>query len=389
MMKINFLIFFFISVLINVQAQPFAVGHLQQSFTDTGRANRSIPCEIYYPALASGNNTPMASGKFPVIVFGHGFVMAWSAYDIYWKKMVPRGYIMVFPTTESSFTPSHINFGKDMAYLTSAMKAEGNNASSFFFGVVDSTSAVMGHSMGGGCAFLAMQQDSTIDAMASFAAAVTNPSSVTAAASIRKPALVFSGANDCVAPPADHQIPMYNALASSCKTFISITGGNHCQFASTNVNCSFGQGTCTPQATISATTQQNIMFDGLNSWLDFYLKKACAAADTFQNMITSSNGIVTQQNCFLNCNTDPGPGVDTTTVSSFAIFPNPSGNTMHVKASNAMKDKMYIIYGINGNKIKTGKLSGELTVINVGELSEGVYVLRLENGEKKIFVKGK
>jgi dienelactone hydrolase len=380
------LVFF---VFTTLKAQPFAVGHLQQSFTDPTRANRAIACEIYYPAVASGNNTALAAGKFPVIVFGHGFVMAWSAYDIFWKKIVPKGYIMVFPTTESSFSPSHINFGKDMAYLTSAMKAEGNNASSFFFGAVDSTSAVMGHSMGGGCAFLSMQQDSTIDAMASFAAAVTNPSSVTAAATIRKPSLVFSGANDCVAPPSDHQIPMYNALASSCKTFISITGANHCQFASTNVNCSFGQGTCTPQATISAATQQSIMFDGLDAWLDFYLKKDCASADLFQNLISVSSGIVSQQNCSLNCNAGPGSGGDTTVVASFEIFPNPSGNTMHIKASNAMKDKVYIIYGINGNKIKIGKLSGELTIINVGELSEGVYVLRLEGGEKKVFVKGK
>lgn len=386
-MKKTILYLLILGLYSNLKAQPFAIGHLQQSFTDSSRSNRSIPCEIYYPATAAGNNTPKASGKFPVVVFGHGFVMAWSAYDIFWKAIVPKGYIMVFPTTESSFSPSHINLGKDMAFLTSAMKLEGNKNSSFFFGAVDSTTAVMGHSMGGGCSFLAMQQDSSITAMASFAAAVTNPSSVTAAADIKKPTLVFSGANDCVAPPTDHQIPMYNALTSTCKTFLSITGGNHCQFASTNINCSFGQGTCTPQATINATTQQTIMFERLIPWLNYYLKKDCAAADSFQNILATSGAVVSQQNCVLGCNVNPGPGGDTTTMEGFEIYPNPAKDLLQIKANKSLTSMKFFIYGIGGNKIKSGILSGELTTTNITPLSSGIYVIRLENGYKKIFLK--
>ncbi len=58
----------------------YQVGHLQQTFVDSSRGNRNITTEIYYPAATAGNNVPVAAGQFPVLVFGHGFVMTWSAF---------------------------------------------------------------------------------------------------------------------------------------------------------------------------------------------------------------------------------------------------------------------------------------------------------------------
>lgn len=280
-------------------AQDFKIGHVQRSFVDTTRNNRQVTCEIYYPANINGDNVAIANGIFPTLVFGHGFVMPASAYDVYWNAIVPKGYIMIFPTTESSLSPSHLNFGKDIAFLTQIMKEQHRISTSLFFNAVDSTCAVMGHSMGGGSAFLAMQQDPSITALISIAGAVTNPSSVTAARTITRPSLVIAGANDCVAPPKNHQIPMYDSLATNCKTYLSILGGDHCQFASYNFNCSLGQNTCTPKATINATTQQSIVFQHLLPWINFYLKKNCNAGDQFQNLISNPNGILSDANCSL------------------------------------------------------------------------------------------
>jgi len=289
-----------------VYANNYQIGHRQITFIDSSRANRQIQCEIYYPSMNAGDNVPIAGGKFPVLVFGHGFVMPVSAYDVYWNALVPKGYIMVLPTTESSFSPSHTNFGKDIAHAVKSMRLQGILASSPFYNSVDSTSAVMGHSMGGGCAFLAMQYDQQITAIVSFAGAVTNPSSVTAASSITKPSLVIAGANDCVAPPKNHQIPMYDSLASQCKSYVSIIGGDHCQFASYNFNCSFGQSTCTPKATINANTQQSILFQHMIPWLNYYLKRDCIAGDQFQGMLSSPNGIMSNTNCTLE---SPRPNI--------------------------------------------------------------------------------
>jgi hypothetical protein len=65
---------------------------------------------------------------------------------------------------------------------------------------------------------------------------------------------------------------MYNALASSCKTRIGIVGGGHCYFADYNFNCCFGEGTTSPQPTISRDQQHEIVAQLLFPYLDLCLK---------------------------------------------------------------------------------------------------------------------
>ena len=132
------------------------VGHFNTTYQDPSRGNRNIETEVYYPATTAGDNTPMASGQFPVIVFGHGFVMVWSAYQNLWEEIVPKGYIMVFPTTEMGlFSTDHQEFGWDLQFLVTKIQDEGNNENSILFNLVDNNTALMGHSMGGGAALLA------------------------------------------------------------------------------------------------------------------------------------------------------------------------------------------------------------------------------------------
>ncbi len=135
------------------QAQPFAIGSRNITFNDPARGGRAIACEIYYPASAAGTNQPVALGRFPVLAFGHGFVMGVNAYYNLRDAFVPQGYILVLPTTEGGFSPSHGNFGLDLAYVITAMQQRGSDPISPFFERVASTAAIMGHSMGGGASF--------------------------------------------------------------------------------------------------------------------------------------------------------------------------------------------------------------------------------------------
>jgi predicted dienelactone hydrolase len=64
-----------------LSAQPYEIGHSSTSFTD-GARGRNVTVEIYYPADNPGQNQPVSSGSFPVLVFGHGFLMTWQAYEI-------------------------------------------------------------------------------------------------------------------------------------------------------------------------------------------------------------------------------------------------------------------------------------------------------------------
>jgi dienelactone hydrolase len=285
----------------NTIAQPFLVGHTTITYNDPARSNRSIATEIYYPAATAGTGVPVSVGNFPVIVFGHGFVMTWDAYQNFWDDLVPQGYIVAFPKTEGGFSPVHAEFGKDLAFLVAKLQSESaTNSSSLLLNHVSNKSAIIGHSMGGGSSFLAAENNTNITTMVTFAAATTSPSSITAAQNVTVPTLVFSGANDCVAPPPANQVKMYDSLGSICKTFISITGAAHCEFANNSFNCSFGESTCSPAPTITRTQQQDATSDFLKLWLQYYLKDDCNAWTTFNDSLSTSPRITHRQGCAIN-----------------------------------------------------------------------------------------
>jgi hypothetical protein len=180
--------------------------------------------------------------------------------------------------------------------------------------------------MGGGASFLAARENPAITAIANLAAAETNPSAIDAASSITIPALVFSGSNDCVTPPPQHQIPMYEALASDCKTWISITGASHCQFADNNFYCNLGEGGC-PDPTISRATQHAITLGVLLPFLDATLKDDFAAWTRFQDLIAEGSGITSRQDCLL-----AGVGAPIArAIGTIQASPNPFRETLLVR----------------------------------------------------------
>ena len=283
-----------------------AVGHMTKTFVDASRNNRSIQTEIYYPAVTAGNNTTAASGDYPVIVFGHGFVMAWDAYQNLWNEFVPRGYIMVFPRTEgNAFSTDHQKFGWDLQYLVTQIQNEGNLGTSLLYNHVAPPTALMGHSMGGGAAFLAADSLctngntnlKTLIGLAPAESTSNGVSSINSATRITVPSLILSGIQDGVTPPSNHHVPMYNALASSCKTILKIIGGGHCYFANSNFNCDFGEGTSSIGIAITRTQQHQVTFDFVNNWLDYTLKDKCGAFNAFQDSVSNSSRITYSQTC--------------------------------------------------------------------------------------------
>ena len=217
---------------------------LQHNFQDPDRSNRNIETKIYYPVTIIDDSTVTAIGQFPVIVFGHGFLISWDTYQNVWEEFVPEGYIMVFPTTEGGlFSTDHQQFGWDLQFLVTKIQNEGLNNNSPIYNSVDNNTALMGHSMGGGAAFLAADSLcnsgnnhlKTIIGLAPAESSSNGVSSIASALNITVPALILSGSQDGVTPPTDHHIPIYNNLSSDCKTFISISGGGHCYFANPNI----------------------------------------------------------------------------------------------------------------------------------------------------------
>ncbi len=287
----------------------FQIGHRTITFNDPTRSGgfgsgggpgRQIQTEIYYPTFIAGENTPVATfPDFPVIVFGHGFAMGWDAYQNIWEHVVPQGYIMAFVRTEGSLipAPSHADFGADLALVVTKMLALNTTTGSPFNGTIKQKAVIMGHSMGGGATMLAAANNTSIAGIVGLAPAETNPTAIGVCPNITVPTLIFSGSSDGVTPPAQNHLPMYQGIASTCKSYVSITGGAHCYFANSNFNCDFGEGTSSQGISISRTEQQEKTFWLLDPWLQYVLGSDCFALTDFQWKLNNTIGTVNQGTC--------------------------------------------------------------------------------------------
>jgi pimeloyl-ACP methyl ester carboxylesterase len=377
-LKLLLLVLLWLGLSQNAIAQPFQIGHTTLNFVDASRNNRVIATEIYYPSITAGEAVPVAAvgGPFPVLSFGHGFVMTWDAYQNYWTALVPQGYIMLFPKTEGSLSPSHLDFGKDLAFLIDQMALFNANPASVFYNKLSAMNAVMGHSMGGGASFLATQQSSNITTIVNFAPAETNPSAVAAAGLSAIPTLIFSGANDCVTPPNVHQIPMYNSSLSSCKTLISINGGSHCYMANNNFFCNVGESSCSPQASISRAAQHSVITAYVLPWLDFQLKGNCAQGAVFDSQLVTDNAITYQKNC-IQCN---ALTTETNVRNGIRVYPNPVTDFITM-AMETPADYQVNLYDSRG-RLLLSKAFGQTVSIDVSGFQNGLYFYSVLQSEK-------
>lgn len=368
-MKIQLLSFLLLLITCTGFAQTFQIGHTTLTFIDASRGGRAIETEIYYPADVPGNDVAVTAetGTFPVLSFGHGFVMTYDAYQNIWEDIVPKGFIMAFPKTEGSFAPSHAEFAKDLAFVITSLEVAGLNPASLFYGRVDMMNAVLGHSMGGGAAFLAAAGNSQITALAVLAPAETNPSAINAAGTLTIPSLVFAGANDCVTAPASNQIPMYEALLSECKTYISVTGGSHCQMSNANFFCSFGESTCSPAPTITRTQQHVVISNYLGNWLKATLKADCTAGTAFDTQLPADNRVTFQKNC-LQCNPLANTGFEE---GHFKVSPNPFTNQITV-ATAEIREVTFSLYDARMRKV-VEKVFVRTAEVIIPEVLSGMY----------------
>lgn len=352
-------------------AQTYSVGHRSLTWNDPARNNREIPVEIYYPANTSGSNVAVAEGVFASIAFGHGFVMSWEAYENIWEMLVPQGFIVAFPKTETGLAPSHGTFAQDLSFVLARLQAEAVDPTSPFYQKISPQNALMGHSMGGGAAVLAAS-GSSVTALATLAAANTNPSAIAASAYVSIPTLFIAGSNDCVTPIGQHQQPMFEATASSCKTFVSLTGGNHCQMANSNFFCSLGEATCSPSATINREEQHQLIASVLVNWLKATLYADCDAASGFEDTLEAGQGLTSQNNCTL-CPLQ----TQEFTAGAFKVL-NPIGNFLTIQTSLSAYSVRLI--DASGRHVLTAHGSGNVT-LDCSDVSAGWYVIELAHGQ--------
>lgn len=255
-------------------AGPYPIKSVTKTYRDAARANRSVGVKIFYPGASSASSAIVTGCNLPVISFGHGFTISNGSYTYLANALVPRGYVLVLPSTEGGLSPNHTNFGKDLAFVLNAVRSD-----TTFTGALGTRTAIGGHSMGGGAAFLGAANNPGLTALFALAPAETNPKASTAAASIAVPTMVITGTKDCVVRYATNAALMLINLATPDPAIrdVRLRGGKHCAFSSGSSTCSFGESvsSCSDGSgdpTLTATQQQTLVLDSLLPWLDQLLR---------------------------------------------------------------------------------------------------------------------
>lgn len=297
------LLLFIAAFCLQVSYAQYSVGTKNITWTDPARSNRNVTLEFRYP----GTNTAVANGQFPFVIFAHGFQMDQVPYYPYSDSLAKQGYIVGLLTTETSLSPSHPNFAQDLIFTYNKLISESNtNSASPFYQKVIPKGAMGGHSMGGGSTVLSAQYSTPATCYFTFAAATTNPSSITAAPQLNKPYLAFAGSRDCIAPPATNQRPMYDSANSPCKVYVNITDGRHCAFGNSNFQCNFGEGfsNCA-SSPLTTAAQINKSLSFLVPYLDYYLKGDCSAWTLFESRYNTNTTDVLARSCTNNIPANP------------------------------------------------------------------------------------
>lgn len=369
----------------------FAIGNTTQLYIDAERNNREIPTILHYPAENNATDATPVGENHPLIIVGHGFAMTPNAYINLVEILVPLGYVVALPATETSIipAPSPIEFGRDIHFLANFIRQQAAEDNTFFlFNKVGSKVAISGHSMGGGSAMLAAGiKESDFDAYIGFASAEMNPSAVEAAGLLTElPLLLFSGTNDGITPPANHQDLMYNAANTACKLQVYITGGGHCYFANPNVACDFGESLSPPGPSISREKQQEITGRYLIPWLNYHLKASGSISSIFE-LLESDDEITYRKSCTISSGFAPFPHP-----LNLRVFPNPANDRLFIDLYSDFHG-VISIYSMQGKLKKYKQVSGLLNsdFIDLQSLPNGTYIISAqENSERMhttIFVK--
>lgn len=287
----NMLIAIGLLVCMGTSAQNRSIEKISLVLRDSERHNRKVPVDVFFPSITGENESTLTRIKLPVICFGHGYLISGKWYSHIYELLVPEGYIVIIPASEDGMFPSHKKLAEDMVFAVSAVEKLDLDSSSPLYGRVDTIKCLMGHSMGGGSMILAATMARNIDAIIALAPFDTRPSAIKAASSVRMPALIFSGSNDCITPSARHHLPIYNSLSGSDKTYILIKGGTHCQMGVSHPQCDKGEKIAGCKEGISPEEQLRILSRYIIPWLRFFLHGDECSGEDFDSEIENDNAV--------------------------------------------------------------------------------------------------
>lgn len=324
---------------------------------DADRNDREIPVDLRFD--------PGATEARPLVVIGHGFAMTSGDYDDLSAELVAAGFTVALVDTESGLAPSHADFGLDMAFV--AMHAS-EEISGDLEGLISDVSGLVGHSMGGGAAWLgAAAMGESLRALVGWAPAETTPSALAAATDIAAPTLVISGTADAIIPQATQHLPLFDALSpTTCRAFASLEEGGHCGFADSGTLCDLGE---FGFSGMSRATQQFHTAALTIAWLQHHLLGVPQAWTDFEAHGEAEAAVNLNVACSTLSLTELG------TTWNVACYPNPVRETLFLDLPS--KAATATVHSSDG-RIMAQWNPTRPPHIDVASWPAGVYFLTLE-----------
>lgn len=405
--------FAFIALLLPIISfsQAFQVGHMSINFKDPSRSGgfsiagaiqmpgtgRDIGTEIYYPATSAGNNVALASGQFPVVVIGHGFVMTYDNYDNIYNQLASLGFIVALPRTEGGFSPNHLEFAKDITLLADLVKQLNTLNTptniAIFNGKVKQSVAIGGHSMGAGCSMVAAQNNSTITALFNMATATSNTAGVSSLAGanlVTVPTLIFSGEKDCVADTVV-QNNHYNNLAAVNKFHVILKALTHCDFGNgTSTNCTFGQSVSGCGNTLSNALAFNRYMNYLVPFLNRTLKDSCSEGQRFMDSVNTNSSLRAGIKILGSMACAPQSIYTISSEGEIKLYPNPTRELFYIENYNSSLINELVVTDLQGKIILNEKyipLKNNKYIVDVKTLQKGIYILKVVMSNKITYQK--
>lgn len=374
----SFALFLLGSLSIFAQPDPGTLGPQSQGWYNetVTRESRSMNCRIYYPALSDGENAPIdaTQGQYPIIAFGHGFLMQTGYYISLLKQLSSHGFIVIAPQFSDT---QHGELGKDLIACLNHIKNLSRTPGNRFFNLADtSRTGVSGHSMGGGASLLSTIYDTTIIVAAPFAAAETTPTIIGSINNTKSWIYLISAQNDGITPPATTQIPMYNNTPGK-KGLLALKGGNHTKFMDTGI---FDW--TDPRGYLSRTRQIYLSQKYLTAVMRYLLKgENYYGTFAFGDSVAADTSVIMETT--VGVNDDPQ-----TTPQGFTVsqnYPNPFNPVTRVDYTLPVPSRVTVeVFRITGEEVailesgivERGTHSFGIDAGKLG-LTSGVYIYRV------------
>ena len=161
-----------------------------------------------------------------------------------------------------------------------------------------------------------------------------------------------------------------------------------------NNTAQFVVGSSVPSATFQWQTDLGVGFQNLNSVGKY--------SGTTNDTLSVSNVTISNNNQPFRCIITSGSCTDTSNVAIltvnnnvgineftqnnlFSVYPNPAKSQINVKADATLLGSLYTVYDNTGKVVLSGKINSENTVIELGNLSTGIYIFSTGGKMKQSF----